>query len=473
MGIASKAFLKLNGIESVSKSRTANLGAIPQRNFGGLIRKAADSAQVASAGRRTSASELGTVAKAKDAKGHGSEKRGGSSTPVDYAALHRQYMSNEDVNAHSENAHLLATHFGTPEEADRVKQGIALRDKEGGYQGKAGMDAYRFNGEIDAKYYPKLQEAAGVNVGKSLSIFGLMQTLSKAGTSEGVKRSWETRRGGLASSVEQGSSAPHEITEMARGTVSEPRIQEHNEASAQARGAAVTREANKDYRMQSDTAEYASKRANQAQNRGSKEQTLGELHSWAAQEHKEAASRAQNAGMVDRAGYHEGKAREHTQNAKDLGGGASISPQRMQQLRDEDAGVSYRRGDVKSRVAGPDIASVKREYDANEDENRHSENAALLAHHFGTDEEKATAKGHIESRDRLGHGSLEGVKFQSQMSEKYYNKLGGGKGMTFGKSLGFLSAMQCLAKAKDAKGQGSEKRGGGGSGGDDEAASCW
>ena len=86
MGITGKAFQKLHDISTVSKSQPTKFGAVPQRNFGGLIRKAAELAQVTSTGRRTSVSELGTIAKAKDAKGHGSEKRGGGGDVSDYKA---------------------------------------------------------------------------------------------------------------------------------------------------------------------------------------------------------------------------------------------------------------------------------------------------------------------------------------------------------------------------------------------------
>lgn len=64
-----------------------------------------------------------------------------------------------------------------------------------------------------------------------------------------------------------------------------------------------------------------------------------------------------------------------------------------------------------------------RRYLRNEDINAHTENAALLANHFGTKEEKAEAEKHMLDMKRNGHGSPEGSKFQYDMSQKYYGKL--------------------------------------------------
>ena len=74
----------------------------------------------------------------------------------------------------------------------------------------------------------------------------------------------------------------------------------------------------------------------------------------------------------------------------------------------------------------PHLAKLKKQYDENEDNNDHSTNALLLAKHFGTDQEHATAKKHLADRDRLGYGSHEGSQFQADMSKKYYHKLTAG-----------------------------------------------
>lgn len=81
---------------------------------------------------------------------------------------------------------------------------------------------------------------------------------------------------------------------------------------------------------------------------------------------------------------------------------------------------------VNETLAGPghpDLKKLKRQYDRNEDNNDHSTNAVLLAKHFGTEAEHNTAKQHLANRDRLGHGSEEGSKFQYDMSKKYYKRL--------------------------------------------------
>jgi hypothetical protein len=84
---------------------------------------------------------------------------------------------------------------------------------------------------------------------------------------------------------------------------------------------------------------------------------------------------------------------------------------------------------VKESLAGPghpQLKKLKKQYDRNEDNNDHSTNAVLLAKHFGTDQEHETAKKHLANRDRLGHGSEEGSKFQYDMSKKYYKRLTAG-----------------------------------------------
>jgi len=76
MGISSKALSRIQGLPSVPVTKTVpNFKSASL--FGGIIRKKAAAAEV-SRPIRKSVGELGRVEKAKDAKGHGSEKRGGS-----------------------------------------------------------------------------------------------------------------------------------------------------------------------------------------------------------------------------------------------------------------------------------------------------------------------------------------------------------------------------------------------------------
>lgn len=66
---------------------------------------------------------------------------------------------------------------------------------------------------------------------------------------------------------------------------------------------------------------------------------------------------------------------------------------------------------------------LHRQYNRNENQNRHSENAVLLAKHFGTPEEHAKAQDLLKQRNKLGHAPDESPQFQYDMSKKHYHKL--------------------------------------------------
>ena len=67
--------------------------------------------------------------------------------------------------------------------------------------------------------------------------------------------------------------------------------------------------------------------------------------------------------------------------------------------------------------------SLSRKYDKNEDENRHSENAVLLAKHFGTPEELERMNHMLKTRNKLGHLHNDHTGYAYEMAKKYYHKL--------------------------------------------------
>lgn len=66
---------------------------------------------------------------------------------------------------------------------------------------------------------------------------------------------------------------------------------------------------------------------------------------------------------------------------------------------------------------------LRKKYDENEDENRHSENAVLLAKHFGTPEELERMQHMVKIRDKIGHLHSDHTGWSAEMSQKYYHKL--------------------------------------------------
>ena len=68
----------------------------------------------------------------------------------------KEYLANEDKNAHNENALKLTETFGTPEEIKEINDIIARNPK--GYTGKQGYNDYKRRYDISSKYHRKLRE---------------------------------------------------------------------------------------------------------------------------------------------------------------------------------------------------------------------------------------------------------------------------------------------------------------------------
>lgn len=72
---------------------------------------------------------------------------------------------------------------------------------------------------------------------------------------------------------------------------------------------------------------------------------------------------------------------------------------------------------------GADKSELHKEYKQNEEDNYHSENAHLLAHHFGSDEEREIAKNYVKLHKKMGEATRSGIAFQGEMSQKYYQHI--------------------------------------------------
>ena len=80
---------------------------------------------------------------------------------VDKAAIKKQYKDNESNNNHTENAALLAKHFGSKRDQNQVAKAKAYRDKHNGYGGDIlGRHHANLAHEIHKKLYDKLHEEA-------------------------------------------------------------------------------------------------------------------------------------------------------------------------------------------------------------------------------------------------------------------------------------------------------------------------
>ena len=79
------------------------------------------------------------------------------------------------------------------------------------------------------------------------------------------------------------------------------------------------------------------------------------------------------------------------------------------------------KSDLAKNIASKE--SLSRKYDKNEDENRHSENAVLLAKHFGTPEELERMNHMLKTRNKLGHLHNDHTGYAYEMAKKYYHKL--------------------------------------------------
>lgn len=81
---------------------------------------------------------------------------GNNNAAKDHAAIIKEYKDNQEHNYHSENAHLLAKHFGHPEEAEIGKHFIALHKR----LGEATKSGVAFQGEMSQKYYKHIAPTA-------------------------------------------------------------------------------------------------------------------------------------------------------------------------------------------------------------------------------------------------------------------------------------------------------------------------
>jgi hypothetical protein len=78
---------------------------------------------------------------------------------VDKEAIRKQYKKNESDNRHTENAELLAKHFGSKRDQNQVAKAKAYRDKHNGYGGDIlGRHHSNLAYEIHKKLYDKLHE---------------------------------------------------------------------------------------------------------------------------------------------------------------------------------------------------------------------------------------------------------------------------------------------------------------------------
>ena len=184
MGVMSKAFLKLCDTETRPVEKAAPLGALPSRNFGGLVK--ARSSQLPDRPSRCSAGELGRISRAKDAKGHGSEKRDGYAYSNPDASNGKGPWEGKP-NGFSRETHRV--HFEAPAGHTTYQDHYSKQDAD-----KASMDGWerkhtevgtttlnrRGANDASLDFVPNAQ-----TFGKSLSVFGLMQGLAKAKDAKG------------------------------------------------------------------------------------------------------------------------------------------------------------------------------------------------------------------------------------------------------------------------------------------------
>jgi len=74
--------------------------------------------------------------------------------------LKNKYKENESNNYHTENALMLAKHFGTKREQNAVSKSLEYRNKAGGYKSDDPMANlhYKTTHEIHSKYWPHLHD---------------------------------------------------------------------------------------------------------------------------------------------------------------------------------------------------------------------------------------------------------------------------------------------------------------------------
>ena len=85
----------------------------------------------------------------------------GEAAYTDVAAVRAKYKENESDNRHTENAELLAKHFGSKSDQNKVAKAKAYRDRNGGYSGDAeGRMHSNLAHEVHSKLYHHIKEEA-------------------------------------------------------------------------------------------------------------------------------------------------------------------------------------------------------------------------------------------------------------------------------------------------------------------------
>ena len=83
----------------------------------------------------------------------------GEAAHTDVAVVKAKYKQNEDDNRHTENAELLAKHFGSKSDQNKVAKAKAYRDRNGGYSGDAeGRMHSNLAHEVHSKLYHHIKE---------------------------------------------------------------------------------------------------------------------------------------------------------------------------------------------------------------------------------------------------------------------------------------------------------------------------
>lgn len=220
MGITSKAFQKLNDLGNPTVQKSEPLGRLPNRGYGGLIRTEKTQHLESGRVRRSSAGELGSVAKAGNSEGarKGWQTRKGSSVSEDGFDSQKRWGNSAirgvgvnspammEARAGFESARKVGESWNNLDDDSRFA--ILSRLKMSASPERVAAD--RANPDHHTKEFselPKIIQAevesymksrnlVEKSIGKSLGVFSTMQALSKAGNSEGARKGWESRRSG-------------------------------------------------------------------------------------------------------------------------------------------------------------------------------------------------------------------------------------------------------------------------------------
>ena len=100
---------------------------------------------------------------------------------ADIAAIRAEYKKNESDNKHSENAVLLAKHFGSKSDQNKANKAKAYRDQQGGYGSDAlGRHHAKMSHEVHSKLYHHIKEEAEQHEETSMLTFKqLMENISE------------------------------------------------------------------------------------------------------------------------------------------------------------------------------------------------------------------------------------------------------------------------------------------------------